>query len=768
MISQRIRQTYDLAGIVQGVGFRPSVVRLAVSTGLAGWVQNRTDCVRIAVEGTFEKVEGFIPALRRNLPPSAEIKEILLVDNRTIPEAEQLNKFSILPSVQTGSTALMIPADLSMCRDCLTEIMNPRDRRFNYPFTTCVNCGPRYTIVNSTPYDRERTTMSSFPMCKKCRKEYENPEDRRFHAETIACPECGPSLTLEYSRGNTVNEQVIERARLELANGKIIAVRGIGGFLLAADAFNLQALETLRRRKNRPHKPFAVMAPSADTLRKYCILPPRAEDLLKSPEAPIVILDIKPETQTEGRLPLYLITPDAATIGAMLPNSPLQQLLFGPAGDSGDPAFELLVMTSGNRGGEPICITNSEARERLGDIADCLLLHNREINLRNDDSLCIIQRGHPQIWRRSRGYAPNPIHLRSKIRGTVIAMGSDMKNTITLAYDDCAVTSPHIGDLETPEALDSFESVANSLPQFLKREPRLVAVDMHPDMHSTILGRQIAGRTGLPVTEIQHHHAHAAACLEENCLDHGLCRTDGKIWGAELFHVDGSSVRRLSTFSGVPLPGGDVAVRYPARQLVARFINCGSRIPGEWIHRLGISEAELYAWTSQCREGINAPVTHAAGRLFDSFSVLLGLAPARITYEGQPAIRLESAARKFHGKAPPAFPFSQCEHDGILLIDWKPAFAMLSNMNVFRGRETEYAMAAHCSVRDAALKMAEYGLNMTHERTIALSGGVFMNRILNELLVPEITAMGIKVVTHEVTPPNDGCISFGQAVIAGR
>ena len=776
MSPKRIRNIYDLSGIVQGVGFRPAALRLANSLGITGWIQNRTDCVRISVDGTPEEVTAFIPKLQANLPLNARITNITLIESREINETKKLHKFSILPSFHTTATSLLIPADLSMCQDCLSEIRNHADRRFNYPFTTCVNCGPRYTIINATPYDRERTTMSPFPMCEDCRREYENPEDRRFHAETIACPKCGPHVILEDADGNIQGVNAIELARIELSKGKIIAVRGIGGFLLAADALNRNSLETLRRRKNRPHKPFAVMASSIEVLQKYCIVPPEAEELLSSPESPIVILNIKPEVTTAGKLPIDLITPEAMTVGAMLPNSPLQQILFESIGALNIPAFELLIMTSGNRGGEPICITNDEARKRLGNIADYLLIHNREINLRNDDSLCIIQRGLPQLWRRSRGYSPNPIRLHNKIRRTILAMGTDMKNTITVAYDDCAVISPHIGDLETPEALDSLENVAKNLPLFLKKKPLLVAVDMHPDMRSTMLGKQIAQAMAIPVTEVQHHHAHAAACLAENGLDRGLSLvfdgtgmgTDGTIWGAELLSIENSEFRRLSTFSGVPLPGGDIAVRNPVRQLVSRFIKCGLNISGDWKTRLGISDSEISLWTRQCIDSINAPVTHAAGRLFDSFSTLLGFATQRITYEGQPAIRLEAAAHKFRGTHVPQLPFTTIEHEGKLLIDWNDTFVMLSDIKVFRGREIEYAMAVHHAVKAAALQMVAYGLSKTFARTIALSGGVFMNRILNDILIPEIENMGVEVVIHRITPPNDGCISFGQAVIAGR
>jgi hydrogenase maturation protein HypF len=772
----RIRNTYDISGVVQGVGFRPAIFRLAVKAGLTGWVQNRSDSVRIALEGPRKDVEVFMQTLKEQLPPNAAVNTVTLFESTVVSDNEKLENFSIIPSVQTGFHSLLIPADLAICPDCMAEIRDPSNRRHGYPFTTCVNCGPRYTVINSTPYDRERTTMSVFTMCEDCRREYSDPLDRRFHAETIACPKCGPQVRMEDASCNLLKGNAIEIARFELSRGKIIAIRGIGGFLIAADALNRNAITILRRRKTRPHKPFAVMASDIDVIRRYCIVSPEAEQLLFSPESPIVILDVKPEVIAEGNLPVDLISPDTRTLGVMIPTSPLHKLLFESLVPDCVPSFELLIMTSGNNGGEPTCITNYEAHDHLGLIADFLLVHNREINLRNDDSLCVIRRNKPQVWRRARGYAPTPIHLSHRLTRTILAMGADMKNTITVAYDNSAVISPHIGDMETPEALDSLENITKRLPEFLKKTPETVAVDLHHDMHSTKLGRRIAEHANIPVMEIQHHYAHAVACLEENGEDKGLALvfdgtglgTDGTIWGAELLSVEIIGFKRLATFAGVPLPGGDSAVKHPARQLVGRFMTCGAGITDEWRTRLGISEREVSLWAKQCLESINSPITHAAGRVFDSFSALLGFAPAEITYEGQPAIRLETAARKCRDTSIPELPFSVSEQDGKLLIDWNEAFAMLSDTKVFKGKETTFALAVHHSIAKAALKMVESGLGTTSMRTIALTGGVFMNGILNELIVPRLEEMGLKVLLHQCTPPNDGCISFGQAVIAGK
>ena len=775
MKTERLRKVFDVKGVVQGVGFRPSLFRLANEAGLAGSVQNRAGTVRLVLEGTESSIAKFIEDLPNGLPPNARIDSISPVEEHDLPDSASLRGFSILESFDSDAPSVLIPADLAACYECMTEVCDPANRRYRYPFTTCTNCGPRYTVVNSMPYDRERTTMSKFPMCPACLKEYRNPEDRRFHAETTACPVCGPKLWLEDSGGKLIEDDPIKRARLELSRGKILAVRGIGGFLLAADAFNRDTLQLLRKRKNRPHKPFAVMARDLETLARYCSITPEAEETLLSPEAPIVILDVKPDAIRAGRLPMDLISPDTLTLGTMLPTSPLHKLLFVPTHDDSTPAFELLIMTSGNHRSEPTCIGNAEARERLGDIADFLLLHDREINLRNDDSLCVMLRGTPQVWRRARGYAPNPIHLKQPLKKCVLAMGAEIKNTITVAFDKHAVMSPHVGDLETPEAIAGLEQVAASLPAFLAQTSEVVAVDLHPDMHATLIGRRIAKERGIPVVEIQHHHAHAVACLAEHGLDTGLALvfdgtgmgTDGTIWGAELLDIQPGTFRRLASFVGAPLPGGDAAVMQPARQLIARWNALGIRVSPEWLNRLHVTAVKANVWARQIGSGLNTPTTHAAGRVFDSFSVLLGFAPEFITYEGQPAIRLETAARSCKEDDVPTLPFSRFEKDGMLFIDFGEAFKILADMTLIKGRETAWAMAVHHAVADAALAMIECGLTKTSGRTVALSGGVFMNRILNDLLVPRLEKIGLNVLIHRLTPPNDGCISLGQAVAAG-
>ena len=805
------RITCDLTGVVQGVGFRPTIYRLALAAGLGGCVQNRSGSVRLVLEGPADQIRDFLAALPANLPSNARLDAITEIENAALNSA--VLPFCIAESGSGDAMQVLIPADLAICPDCLREIFDPADRRHGYPFTTCTCCGPRYTVINGMPYDRIRTTMSVFPLCPACRREYDNPADRRFHAESIACPVCGPRLRFEDAQGNAVAGDPLRSVRSALAAGAVVAIRGLGGFLLAADAANARTLETLRQRKRRPHKPFAVMARALALVEETCCLDLASARILESAIAPIVILD----PREVSSLPLDLLSPDTRTLGVMLPTTPLHALLATPlAGDPTRP-FDWLVMTSGNRGGEPICIANDEAHERLRGIADYFLLHDREINLRCDDSIVAVQCGGaspawrrgappssltttnmagtggrassraaddeaPQVWRRARGYAPDPILLSYPLQRTVLAMGAELKNAIAIGYEDRVIASPHIGDLEAPEAVDGLRQVAEALPRFVNRVPELVAVDAHPDVHSSRIGREIAARLGVTVREIQHHHAHAAACLGEHGLQEGLALVfdgtglgpDGHIWGAELLTLRGNGCRRLASFAGVPLPGGDAAVQCPARQLAGRCDAAGIDLPEELRAKLGIADEEWQVWMRQSLTGLHAPVTHAAGRLFDAFAVVLGLANRTTTYEGQTAIRLEAAARRFKpGSTHPTVPYRLIREGDMLWIDWNDAFRKLSGAVAAAGDRgfsfnvEAWAYAAHAAIAAAAAEMVRYGTKATGQRVVALSGGVFMNRILTGLLVPQLEAMDLTVLLHRDTPPNDGCIAIGQAIVAG-
>lgn len=776
--------TYKLEGIIQGVGFRPTVYRLARKANLGGWIKNTSGAVSLCLIGDVTVIAHFITTLHKNLPPQAKLLAIQVVDKKEICDKDNdIPEFEIIESSASESKNVVIPADLAMCSDCRKEISNPADRRYGYPFTTCTNCGPRYTVVNDMPYDRERTTLCRFPLCEKCLEEYTDPNNRRFHAESTACPECGPSLFLTDPSGKLVEtENALLRARREIAWGNVVAVRGIGGFLLAVDAFNYKALTTLRSRKNRPHKPFAVMCRDMETVFKYCKFTPEAVKLLTSPEAPIVILDL---LEASGELPVGQLSPDTATLGVMLPYSPLHHLLFNPLESDPVAEFDILVMTSGNRGGEPICITNEEAFDRLGHIADFILCHNREINLRNDDSLCTIQMKTPQIWRRARGFAPQPVKLKNtyiKDSKTVLAMGSELKNAIAVAYVDNVVLSPHIGDLEAPEAVAGMGQIVKTFPKFLEKTPDVIAVDLHPDMASTRLGRKIAAENSLPVVEVQHHHAHAVACMVEHGLGNAVALVfdgtglgpDGRIWGAEALHVnfatdEGIKFKRYATFAPVPLPGGDAAVKHPVRQLIGRFYEAGVNVNDELLKRYGLKEDDVRLWLAQCRKQLNTPLTHATGRVFDSVSAALGLAAETTTYEGQSAIRLEAVARTAQASSPRSFHYRVVEEGSFLQIDWSPLFAGLAK--VFTAGQAidkpGFALAFHDKVAEAAVRMAEFSLERCRTSNVVLSGGVFMNKILTESIVKRLRKEKLQVFIHNRIPPNDGCIALGQAVIAG-
>lgn len=764
----------DFAGVVQGVGFRPTLFRLARMAGLGGWIQNRTGSVRLALEGTTAELDRFLACLPSQLPAHARVASMVVVSEEPLPSGGRA-EFVIRDSCAGELPDVMIPADLASCHECINEVFDPSDRRYGYAFTTCTCCGPRYTVVNAMPYDRQRTTMDRFPLCPQCIKEYTESSDRRFHAESIACPQCGPSLWMEDSGGTPVQGSPIRLARQALARGESIAVRGIGGFLLAADALNRTAVERLRQRKSRPHKPFAVMARDMDVVSRYCQVPPEAAALLQSPEAPIVILDVRPDL-TGTSFPLDVITPDTRTLGVMLSTSPLHHLLMRPLQGDETPAFDLLIMTSGNHRGEPICLGNEEARERLAGIADGFLMHNREITLRNDDSVCALRGAEGQVWRRARGYAPNPLLLKSPLARTVLAMGADMKNAVALGAGTRVVVSPHNGDLDTPEALEGFERVVRSLPDFLQWTPECVAVDLHPDMQSHRLGKVLARERGIPLVEVQHHHAHAVACLAENGVRDGLALVmdgtgwggDGTIWGAECLEIRSGSFLRHATFLPVCLPGGEAAIRRPVRQVVGRWVHAGVPLDDSRLSVLGVTPEEADVWKRQCEQRINAPPTHAAGRLFDAFAAVLGLAPHEMTYEGQPAIRLEAAARAWTGTILPDIPFATVEENGLLSIDWAPAFRLLAGEPSARRDAGQWAMAVHVAVVRAALEMVAYSVSKSSTRVVGVSGGVFMNRILCELLIPELGRKGLTVLCHHATPPGDGCIALGQAVIAGR
>ncbi len=762
------RRTIALHGIVQGVGFRPALHRLATAAGIGGEVRNAPDGVRLVLEGPPDALDHFLAALPCRLPPPAAITGLRELERVALRQPARRD-FLISASDGTGAPRVVIPADLAVCADCAREVFDPANRRYGYAFTTCTACGPRYTVLRGMPYDRARTSLDAFPLCADCAREYGDPADRRFHAESIACPACGPRLRFRDSAGRETPGDPLRSARALIAAGGIVAVRGLGGYLLAADAFRRDAIERLRDRKHRLHKPLAVMAAALDIVRRSCVVPPAAVELLASPASPIVILDLLPNP--DPRLPTLPLTPDTRTLGVMLPTTPLHLLLAQPLDGDPTPRFEWLVMTSGNRGGEPIAIANEEALERLAGIADGFLLHDRETLLRCDDSLCALPCGAPQLWRRARGWAPRPVALRRSLARTALAFGAQQKNTIALGAGDEVVLSPHLGDLDTPEAIEGLERALDRLLRFLALSPEVAAVDLHPDYVATRIGRAWAAARGLPVIAVQHHYAHAAACLAEHGRETALALVfdgtgygpDGRIWGAELLRADFAGFERLATFAPAPLPGGDAATLDPRRQLVGRLVAAGIEPDAAALRRWGLAPDAFDVWRLQIASGLNAPWSHAAGRVFDSVAAALGATNGAATYDGRPAIRLEALARR--AARAEAVPFVAAERDGLFVVDWAPLFAQLAEAPP--DDPEAFALGFHEAVATASRRMADYGAARTGLRRVALGGGCFMNRLLNELLVPALVRDGFEVLIHRDLPPNDGVIALGQAVVAG-
>ncbi len=762
-----IRLTVDLSGILQGVGFRPTMARIMASAGLTGWVRNQSGTVRLVIDGTVGAVNDFITRLPKELPPKARLEGVHVVSKVPILSGEVAVSFEILESSAGDSMKISIPADLVMCEDCRAEVFDPDSRFYLYPFTTCTNCGPRYTVVESMPYDRERTALKEFPLCSECLSEYTNPLDRRFHAESITCPICGPCLSWANAEGIVlpVKKPLIE-ARKAISMGKIVAVRGIGGFLLTGDATNRDFLISLRHRKNRPAKPFAVMARNLKVLAKHCFISSAEKELLCSSQSPIVVLRIKPEST----LPFDLLTPGLSNLGVMLPTTPLHSLLAEKTDNDIIDSFDFLIMTSGNRSGEPICITNQQAFNRLEGIADYFLNHNRGINLRNDDSLAVVNQGEVQLWRRARGYAPESLKLKQTLDRTVLAMGAELKNTVCLGFDNEAVLSPHIGNLETPEALDSLEQVVQSFPVYFNRAPEVIAIDPHPDMHSSRLGRKLAAKLKIPLVEVQHHFAHAMSVMCEHSLEEAIAivfdgtglGTDGTIWGGEMLLVRANNWKRLGTLAPTELIGGDAAVQRPARQLITRFWQLGLIVNESWRKRLGVSDFELSVWRKQYDRSLNTFTSHAAGRVFDAFSAGLGISPDKVSYQGQAAIWLEDAALRNKSENLPELGFEVSHKNGLFVVDLSPVFLSLHKESPVGDEIYEWAAAFHLTMVEAVLAMIEFARLETPDLPVVLSGGVMMNRYFVSRLVETLGKKKIKVFVHQLVPPNDGGISLGQ------
>lgn len=768
-VNAATRLKFTVSGRVQGVGFRPFIWRLAQKLGLSGFCRNCAQGVEIEAQGATQDLLRFEHGIRRNPPPLAEI---IKVRKETLAPAERETGFRILTSQASPGADILVSPDIAICPDCLADIRDPENRRFGYAFTNCTNCGPRFSITADLPYDRASTCMACFAMCQHCAAEYADPGDRRFHAQPIACPECGPSAWFvdpaARARGETRCSEInsrnaLARAAAQIAAGAMVAIRGLGGFQLACDATNAETVARLRLRKQRPHKAFAVMAPDIKAAAKICNLTAAQANLLNGPRKPIVLCEPKPGLPCRA-----LIAPDSPWLGIMLPYTPLHALLLDALAKMIDDP--VLVMTSANPAGEPICLGNREALDRLGQLADAWLLHNRDILCRVDDSVCATGPEGPLLIRRSRGYVPEPVKLAAG-GPNVFGAGSQLKAAFCITRGAYAFTGQHIGDLDTPACLDFYEEAYAHLLKLTGAEPELVACDLHPDFAATRFAQELARSRNLPVVKVQHHLAHAAACLGENrceepalalCLDGSGLGTDGAIWGGELLLVDPQKAewQRLGSLSEFALPGGEAAIRQPWRITAAlkRELDLPPQKREEPIYQM-------------LANNINCSRTSSAGRLFDAVAALLGLCDA-ITYEGQAAIRLEQAATAWlaqHsdkiGKQGTALGIAQHE-GGLLRLDglalFKKCLALMQD-----GAET--GMIAAFFHRELATGFASLA-HMAHSRcgvaNIALSGGVLQNQLFARLLAAELRKTGLVPLAQRQLPPGDGCIGAGQAIWA--
>lgn len=745
-------------GIVQGVGFRPFVYQLAIKNNLTGWVRNTSNGVDIEISGTPDALRSFSHELKNSPPPIARIDEYLETDIILVYNAYA--KFEIIESSPDPDKFIPVSPDMSICPDCLQELFDPTNRRYRYPFINCTNCGPRFSIIKDIPYDRPYTTMADFPMCPNCRQEYENPLDRRFHAQPTACPVCGPQISyLQPGNPPTNNETALLDARAAIKSGLILAVKGLGGYHLACDASNQKAVDTLRQRKRRVDKPFALMAFSIEAIRKYCLVSREEQELLESRQKPIVLLKKNPNFTLPAEL-----APDQNTLGFMLPYTPMHYLLLEPAESFPD----ALVMTSGNLSEEPIAYLDEDADERLSSLADAFLTHNRGIHMRVDDSVMRVVNDKPVFSRRSRGFAPDPLPFPFP-SASIFAAGAELKNHFTLTRDAYAFHSHFIGDLENFETLQSYEQAINHFERLFRIKPEILVCDLHPDYMSTRYAQERSRRDNLPLVQVQHHHAHMAACMMENKIPAGESiigltfdgtgfGLDSAIWGGEVLIGDYSGFNRRFHLRYFSLPGGDVAVRHPARTALSILHTCGISWTEDIPSVSHFSGQELQIIQSQLTRKINAPDTSSMGRLFDAVSSLLGFRHS-ITYEGQAAIELENHADPeetgFY-----AFDF----HSEI--IDYQPVIESI-HQDLHAGINPEViAGRFHNSVANLCLTVCRLIRSETSLNTAALSGGVWQNVLLFTKTVKLLEEDGFRVLTHHKVPTNDACISLGQAVIA--
>jgi hydrogenase maturation protein HypF len=751
-VSERVvRTAVRVTGVVQGVGFRPFVYGLATSLGLSGLVGNDVDGVFAEIEGEAGAVAKFLLLLEQQAPPLARIERVTAATMRPAGSAG----FAIVPSQAGGQRHALVSADSATCDDCRRELADPADRRYRYPFINCTNCGPRFTIVRDVPYDRPLTTMSGFAMCVACAAEYHDPADRRFHAQPVCCPACGPQLRLVQADGTELSGDPIAAAASLLLAGRVLAVKGLGGYHLAVDAGNEAAAAALRARKHREDKPFAVMAADLAAARHLCEVDDTAARLLTSPGRPVVLMPRRPGSVANS------VAPGNRQLGVMLPYTPLHHLLLQAA--SGP-----VVLTSGNRSDEPIAYRDDDAFSRLAGIADAFLTHDRAIHIRTDDSVVRVHRGRGMLIRRSRGHVPEPVTVRAAFPRPVLACGAELKNTFCLAAGQRAFVSHHIGDLENAETLRSFTEGIAHFRRLFDITPQVVAYDLHPEYLSTKYALDL---DGVEHRGVQHHHAHVASCLADNgeegpvigvAFDGTGYGTDGTLWGGEFLVADLAGFERGGHLAPVPMPGGAAAIRQPWRMAAAYLAAAYPGGPPGGLAVMARHERHWPAVVQIAAKRINAPLSSSAGRLFDAVAALLGVRDA-INYEGQAAVELEQLAD-------PAEPGSYRAE-----IATRQPFCIEGAGLVRAAADDLLAQVAPAVVagrfHNGVAALIEDGCVLLRERhglgTVALSGGVFQNLILLGRVTARLEARGFRVLVHSRVPCNDGGISLGQAVIAG-
>ncbi len=747
-----IARRLEISGIVQGVGFRPFVYLLAAQFGIKGEVANTSSGVSVFIEGGRRDVESFCYDIINNTPPLSRVTEMSMH-----PESVKgYGSFTITESRKDAERYTLISPDVSVCDDCRCELSDPADRRHNYPFINCINCGPRYSIISDVPYDRSNTSMKHFAMCKECQAEYDDPENRRFHSQPNACPKCGPKITL-YDNKIEIPGDPIKRAAGLLKQGYILAVKGLGGFHLAADAENSQAVLRLRNRKHREERPFALMSYSLEDIRSYAVVGPAEEALLASVQRPIVVLDKRTPNPIAEE-----VSPRNRTFGVMLPYTPLHYLLSGHG-------VTALVMTSANLSDEPIAIDNEEASNRLSDIADYFLMHNRDIYNRSDDSVVRPIAGATRFLRRSRGYVPTPVFLRQEVP-QILACGAGLKNTVCLTKGNRAFLSQHIGDLENAPAYDFFTSTIEHMKKILDIRPEIIVCDLHPDYLSTTYALR---QQGINKVAVQHHHAHIVSCMAENMLEGqviGLAfdglgyGSDSAVWGGEVLIADEREYFRKAHLSYVPMPGAGAAIKEPWRMGVSYLYHSFGKAFQELDLPIfkGMDWKKLNIIVQMITKKVNSPDTSSLGRLFDGIAAIIGIRN-NVSFEGQAAMELEMISEETKGSYD--YKWSQGRAHNVLL---EPIISGVVQ-DVIRGVDpSRISGKFHNTLIRLFTGLCEDIRSETGLNRVAMSGGVFQNAIILRGLISELGKKDFQVFTNRLVPTNDGGISLGQAVIAAQ